>query len=167
MSPDSPIIFVMVGIPGAGKSTAISKLNAKYFVSSDWHIERMAKEQGKTYNEVFSQVAQDATKEMNKDVAFMYKINANFVWDQTNLTKKKRRSILNGVPKNYRKVAVLINTALELAIERNNARDRTIPEHVIHNMYSTLEIPTLDEGFDHIIVFDGYGGLQHYEDKND
>ena len=162
MSRERPIVFVMVGLPGAGKSSAIEKLNAPFFVSSDWQVERLAKKLGKTYNEAFSEVIAEATAEMNRDVSFMYQSGTSFVWDQTNLTVKKRASILRGVPKNYIKTAVFINTPLELAIERNKNRDRTIPEEIIHSMSKHLVKPELEEGFDHVIEFDAFGQITSY-----
>lgn len=152
----------MVGIPGAGKSTAMDKLSAKFFVSSDWHIERLAKQRGQTYKEAFSDVVAEALSEMNRDVDFMLETNSSFIWDQTNLSVKKRATILKRIPKHYVRVAVFINTPLEVAIERNAKRSRTIPEGVIRTMASQLVPPSLEEGFNHIIEFDPYGRVNAY-----
>lgn len=161
MRNDSPIVFVMVGLPGSGKTSTRSLLNAKLFVSSDWHIEQIALKEGKTYNEVFPTAVKVAAKELQKDVDFVLGLNASFIWDQTNLTVKKRAEILKRIPGNYIKVAVFNNTPLDICIERNNKRDRSIPENVIVNMSKSLQPPTIEEGFDHIIEIDVDGKLSY------
>lgn len=162
MSGSNPIVFVMVGIPGSGKSTIKEKLSAKYFVSTDWWVEDLANRLGKTYNEAFNEVIAQATNEMNKDIDFCIERNTSFTWDQTNLTKKKRRSILNRIPNHYIKVAVFVNTVLEVALDRNANRDRSINPSIIEDMYNRIEAPTLDEGFDHVMVFGSRGQLEAY-----
>lgn len=164
MHPDNPIVFVMVGIPGSGKTTSRAILNAKYFVSSDWHIERLAKQQGKSYNEVFDEVAGEAQSEMLKDVDFMIRMNASFIWDQTNLTRKKRKYILGKIPVHYNKVAVFIDVSVNTAIGRNNSRSRTIPEEIIIKMFHSLEPPSIAEGFDGIVTIDEAGNIIGYEE---
>ena len=53
-----------------------------------------------------------------------------------------------------KKIAIWADTPVDVAIKRNNARSRVVPEPVILSMSSTLEIPTKSEGFDKVRRFD-------------
>lgn len=157
----------MVGIPGSGKSTAREILNAKYFVSSDWHVERLANERNLTYQEAFKDVIKEATSELNKDVDFMISTNRSFIWDQTNITKKKRSQVLAKIPSHYNKVAVHVDVPLEVSIDRNDKRDRSIDVSIIHTMNNLFERPSLDEGFDAIMTIDQSGNISRYQQISD
>ena len=49
-------------------------------------------------------------------------------------------------------IAVLVDTPLETCIERQNLRDRKVPEDVIRRMYWNLQGPTKEEGWDEICI---------------
>lgn len=157
-----PIIMILVGLPGSGKSTWINNLvetdDAKHYVvlSSDALIEAYAKSQGKTYNEVFK----DAIKQCEKDLKIMFqdaiKTKRNIIIDQTNLTVKKRTYILSHVPKDYDKIVVHFTADLGIVKERLEKREaetgKHIPWKVVEDMYTRLEVPTLEEGFGQILM---------------
>ena len=105
-----PEILVLIGLPGVGKSTFINKnYNNHVIISSDNIIEKYAKEEGKTYSDVFHNYIGRATSEMKEDFQRAIENNENIIWDQTNLTKKKRRGILNQIPSHYKKIAVVFD----------------------------------------------------------
>ena len=58
-----PLLFMLAGIPTSGKSTYISKLLRDFpdavVISTDDYIEAVARETGKTYNEVFNDNIKD------------------------------------------------------------------------------------------------------------
>lgn len=152
---ENPVIYVLVGIPGSGKSTAraamVAHTASSVVVSSDDYIENFAKSVNKTYNEVFADAVKYTNEHMDRLVKYAIDNNLSIIWDQTNLTAKKRKQILSKVPDSYRKIAVFVDTPVNVALERNSKRSRTIPENIIKSMYMTLEPPTEDEGFDEVL----------------
>jgi len=60
-----------------------------------------------------------------------------------------------------RAVAVWINTPLGQALRQNAQRpdDEVVPEFAIRSVFGLLEAPSLDEGFDEVIVVDGRGDV--------
>lgn len=144
-------IIMMVGMPCSGKSTFIEKFSNKFndyvVISTDNIIEARAKEQGKTYNEIFKDEIKSATKEMNEQLVQAIQNGDNIIWDQTNLTIKSRNSKLSNIPKDYQKVAMYVETDLETVKARNTRPGKIIPESVIDNMWSSIEVPSITEGF--------------------
>jgi predicted kinase len=153
-SADYPEIIVMIGLPGVGKSTVIKRDYPNHtIVSSDDIIEKYAAEEGKTYDQVFQKYIGQASGEMKSVFRRAVQNNENIVWDQTNLSKKKRRGILSQVPRHYRKVAVVFDVSDKVRYERMAQREgKSIPAHVIQSMEKAYQAPTKDEGFDEIRV---------------
>lgn len=153
-----PEIIVLVGLPGSGKSTWIKNTLAKsdldyVVVSSDDEIERMAAADGKTYDDVFQKYIGRATGMMKQNFKDAVNNGRSIIWDQTNMSPKKRRGILQQVPSNYRKIAV----AFEVDDEELNRRltkraetGKTIPPHVIKSMAKSYVPPSKAEGFDEV-----------------
>jgi predicted kinase len=157
---DRPEIIVMIGLPGCGKSTWITQLLEDTdweftVVSSDNEIEKLAEAEGMNYNEGFDRFIGKATHIMKQNFRNAVNKGENIIWDQTNMSKKKRRGILNQVPDGYRKIAVVFElTEDELRrrlAQRVNETGKTIPWGVIKNMASAYSPPTKQEGFD--VVF--------------
>lgn len=151
-----PTLYMLVGIPGSGKSTWIANQafdwNTTRIISTDNIIERRAQEQGKTYSEVFQQEIKSATAQMNAELKQAIKDGANIIWDQTNLTRKARASKLAAVPEEYLKVAVFFPTPDDAELKRRLASrpGKTIPANVVLGMKSQIERPSRDEGFDEV-----------------
>lgn len=153
--------YILVGAPGSGKSTWI-KENAgedMRILSTDDAIEVIAKAQGLTYSDVWSDNIKLATKAMNELFTEYVKDGMNIILDQTNMAVKKRTSVLQRVPKTYKKFAVVFDVPLEelqrRIICRNALTGKNIPNGVLLNMLNTYEKPTLSEGFDEIIEIKG------------
>lgn len=68
--------------------------------------------------------------------------------DATNLRRRDRKPWLCLIAK-YGALAeaVHFDVPVELALTRNRARQRQVPEEVIHQMFAKLQLPTLEEGF--------------------
>lgn len=156
-----PRLYVLTGLPGAGKSTWIATFpfdwSRTVVASSDGHIEKHAKSVGKTYSDVFKDYIPTAIKLMHQDVSDATKQGYDIVWDQTNLSAKARMEKLNAVPDNYEKIAVYFTTPDDKEHTRRlaNRPGKNIPGDVITSMKASMEIPTEKEGFDKIIFVGG------------
>ena len=157
---DTPVIYVLIGVPGSGKSTWSKKLmesSIREFVvvSSDAVIDEIAAEKGLTYSQAFGDYIGLATSKAKQRFREGLNADKDIIFDQTNVSKKKRRGILQQVPKHYRKVAVVFNTEDREVKNRLDKRAKEtgkyIPESVMADMYHRWESPTRDEGFDEII----------------
>jgi tRNA uridine 5-carbamoylmethylation protein Kti12 len=166
-------IKVMVGVPGSGKSSIIEKIikadgyeldstNQKNYcvISTDDIIEREAEKQGKTYNELWETSIKEATKQANETFRLMVAERRNLIWDQTNLVSKKRKAILSQLPKEYYKTAIYVTAPYEIIKERLVKREletgKRISVGILDNMLTTFEMPSLEEGFDKVIIFNSH-----------
>ncbi len=152
-----PKLWMLIGVPGSGKSTWISRQNfdkkTTVIVSTDNIIDQIAKDQNKTYNEVFKNEIKGATAEMNRILDLAVKNKFDIVWDQTNTTKKARASKLSRVTDDYEKIAVFFRTPPRDVLQKRLASrpGKNIPHNVMQSMISMLEYPEFAEGFDSII----------------
>jgi predicted kinase len=152
-----PKAYILVGIPGSGKSTWIENQSfdktQTAIVSTDIHVERYASELGKTYSEVFKDFMPTAVNLMVDDVLDAVENNLDIVWDQTSTTVLTRAKKFRMLPKHYEMIAVVFPTPddLELSRRLNNRPGKIIPQEVIDSMKSQFEEPSEQEGFDKII----------------
>ena len=147
---------MLCGIPTSGKSTYVDKLLAMDYwknsvvLSTDYYIEFYAKEQGKTYNEVFDEHIKEATQMMDKLLKFAIDQGKDIIWDQTNLTAGTRKKKLRRLPPEYHRGVIYFEVSLEEALERNNHREgKFIPKDILKRMWHQFEIPTVSEGFEY------------------
>jgi predicted kinase len=149
-----PTLFVLVGLPGSGKSTYIEEKNLRdnyTILSTDDIIQSVADTAGVTYNEAFSDNIKSATKHVNSLAERARENNNDVVWDQTNLTAKKRKKILDKFP-GYQCIAVTFECPEEIRQERLKSRPgKTIPKHVDDSMKENFEAPKWSEGFDRLL----------------
>lgn len=151
-----PAIYVLVGLPGSGKSTWVKKNQAGCVIaSSDDYIEMVAKKEGKTYEEVFQNTIASAIDHLNDTVSDALREKNDLIVDQTNLTRKKRMQLLKKVPPEYTKIAVVFTVSdseLEQRLTRRGKETgKVIPPEVINRMRNMYTPPSTDEGFDKII----------------
>lgn len=157
--------FVMVAIPGSGKSTFVNreKTPETFIFSTDDYIESRAKEQGKTYSDIFKDTIAQAEMYMSAGLQSALSKGKDVIVDRTNLTEKGRRRILSGVPKDYEKIAILIvppetiRDWAELNLRLGNRPGKHIPEHIMKSMIASYKEPSLAEGFDRIEKYDIWG----------
>jgi len=153
-----PTVYMMVGVPGSGKSTWVANQNFDWnntmVVSTDAIIDRRAAAQGKTYSNVFQDEIKSATAEMNQNLRTAVANKMDVIWDQTNLTAKSRAGKLSQIPNNYTKVAVYFQTPDITELQRRLASrpGKIIPQNIVVGMLSQLQPPTTAEGFDTVIT---------------
>lgn len=143
---------MMIGISGSGKSS-ISHYFADRFgfelVSSDdkrqeWYGDAEDQSHNK---ELFDRL--DAL------VCELLSEGKNVIFDATNISEKSRKRFLAIAKKCKTSVsAFVVHTPIEIAKARNAERDRKVPEFVIDRQYQNFQMPTQEEGFDTVLVFD-------------
>lgn len=162
-------VFVLVGLPGSGKSTYLNFVDDPEFgdtvfvYSTDNVIDQLAVKAGKTYNDVFKDNIKFATELMDNLLTNAILMGADVYWDQTNMSSKKRKSILSKFPKTYRKVCICrvpprdVDEWKELSRRVLSREGKIIPSRVIESMADSYVEPALEEGFDEVLLYDIYG----------
>ena len=151
-----PKCYQLIGVPGAGKSTWITKQEwAKdcVVVSTDEFVEAYAKQQGKTYNEVFDAYMSLAVQLMADKVVKAREEGKDIIWDQTSMSIKSRKRKFNML-RDYEHIAVVFKTPEPDELQRRLASrpGKNIPDHVMKSMMDNFDMPTTDEGFTEIVV---------------
>lgn len=168
--PERPSVTIMVGLPGSGKSFARAEAadgpsGDSYQYSTDDYIEKLAADAGMTYNEGFKDFVKEATAIANKEVAEAIVNERSVLWDQTNMSAKKRKGILSKFGSVYRKECICIlppfTAEQQIELERRLADrpGKDIPDFVMANMLKSFVLPSTAEGFDRILYFDIYGKM--------
>jgi hypothetical protein len=132
-------------------------------ISSDDYIDHEARLQGKTYTEVFDKAVGPANVAIEADAKAAKMLGANVVWDQTNLTVKKRKIILDKF-KDYDKVCVYFpipNDWYNRLDKRAEVEGKLIPHNVLGSMQDCFESPRLSEGFSWIHTPESF--LKYFE----
>ena len=155
-----PNLYVMVGLPGSGKSYWANKLyidNEQLYeptiiLSSDAYRKKLyGDESDQTHNDkVFNALYSDMRKHLLN--------GKSVIFDATNTTLKARRRIFNeirGVKDINHIIAYVICPPIEKCYEQNNMRERKVKNYVIAKFYRSFQFPQKFEGFDMIWVNDG------------
>lgn len=147
-------LYVLVGVPGSGKSTWVK--NQKWakdipVVSTDHFVEEYAKQQGKTYSEVFEEYMPIAVKLMANQALICQANKKDVIWDQTSTSVATRAKKFRMLPEYY-KIAVVFRKPDDEELKRRLASrpGKNVPWSVIEQMHGNWEEPTLEEGFDEI-----------------
>ena len=154
---------MMVGLPGAGKSTAVGIIKERCeaagrdtVITSSDEIRKMIygdpKIQGDK-NEVF--------RIMNRNAIHALQSGSDVIYDATNLSSKRRRGFLKAFSVfDCDMVCVICATPYDKCLERNRQRERSVPEDKILEMYRYWTTPFYNEGWDRIeiIYSDGAAG---------
>lgn len=143
---EKPCLYMMVGIPGCGKSSYANSLGGEVFSSDKLREELWGSEETQGDNhELFS--------ELQRRIRERLKFGATCVHDATNISAKKRASFLRELKGiDCKKICIFMATDIELCLERNEERGRSVPVEVIDRMYRQIEIPQYREGWDEIRV---------------
>lgn len=147
---NNPILAVMVGISGSGKSTFSkglkTSLNAELVETDAIRFELTGSSEDQTQNARVFGVAK-------RRIDNILSHGKNAVIDATSVSVRDRKDWIDIAKKNNAEVrAYFIDTPVDVAKQRNRKRERKVPEEVIDRQASRLQSPTKTEGFDSVIT---------------
>lgn len=142
------VLIVLGGLPASGKST---------------YAEMLA-ESG-----IFQRVCPDLIRKqlygdenIQGDGAKVFKIafreikdygclSENVVFDATNINADRRKKLVEDM-RGYFDIIIFkwFHTPIDICLERNQKRERKVPEDVLWRMFDNFQTPTKDEGWDYI-----------------
>lgn len=149
--------MMLIGPTLSGKSTYIRNNYPKTEVISRDEIV-MEVFGSRDYNLAFKEVDQ---KEVDRVLATRLKeandLKTSVIIDMTNMTVKRRMATLRNFDKDFSRIAVVFPILSEEEytkrnIDRNAKENKWIPPFVIKSMIDSYQEPTLDEGYDRIII---------------
>lgn len=143
---NNPILAVMVGISGSGKSTYANglktSLNAQLVETDAIRVELTGNAEDQSQN---ARVFQVARKRVNDYLAQ----GKNTIIDATSLNVRERKEWIDiGRSNNAEIRAYFIDTPISVCKSQNNKRERKVPEWVIDKQANKLYPPVKAEGFD-------------------
>lgn len=146
-----PILYMLVGLPGSGKSTFATELSyntgAIICSSDEMRITLCGDENSQNKNpDVFTM--------LHKKIKELLKLGRNVIYDATNISSKRRSAFLKTIGHiDCVKKCIIIATPYEVCIRRNLKRQRRVPEAVIKRMYMNWNTPFVYEGWDNILFY--------------
>ena len=148
---DNPTLYILIGVPGSGKSTYAEELYQKSergicLVSSD-QLRKSLYGDESCQNDP-KRVFGIAHRVIKNQLSHGFDV----IFDATNIYKRDRekiiKEILFEVKREIRFVAIYFDTPIETCIARQELRERKVPTKVIEKMARQIDKPTFEEGFD-------------------
>ena len=145
-----PKLIILCGIPGSGKSAYakdyMERNNNTIHLSSDAIREELYGDESIQGNpgEVFTLMQKRAVEALND--------GCNVLYDATNITRKDRAAMIGMCPKFAKIECHIIWAPIEVCIERDAARERTVGKEIIDRMLKRFQSPYYDEGIDEIQI---------------
>lgn len=147
------IFYMLVGLPGSGKThyanEYLKKENATILSSDEIRKVLFKSEEAQWGNSAVF----DA---MNRAAIENLKQRRDVIYDATNINSKRRMALLDQIKKEVKgniffKVTILA-IPYEICVERQQNRERKVPEEVINKMIKNFEVPYYEEGWDEILI---------------
>ena len=145
-----PVLYMMVGLAGSGKSTYANKLSKSKKIEV-FSSDELRKE---LYGDVnFMDKNTELFTELEKRIKNTLLLGNSAIYDATNISAKKRVAFLKYIAKiPCKKICVVVYSTYEDCIRNNSNRERKVPEYVITNMMKSWNTPYYGEGWDEINV---------------
>lgn len=155
-------LIIMVGCPGSGKNYWID--NHKYNLNGSVKIVSRDEIRFSMLSEDDSYFAKEKEvyKKYVNEICDGVKNYDITIANATHLNEGSRSKLFRSIagvahPQNTEIIAMVIKNDLNTCLKQNAYRkDREfVPEDSIRNMYSSLTIPAIEEGFDKIYIYKG------------
>ena len=147
-------LYLVIGLPGSGKSTYIKEHFKDSFIISRDEIRLELKGESSKYfeneKEVFNEFVYRIQIALDKD-------DKNVIADATHINQRSRNKLLNKLKLQDVKIHILfINTPLEKCLERNHNRDESerVPDKFIFDIYKRLELPSHNEKYKYLSIIE-------------
>jgi predicted kinase len=150
-----PRFYLMVGIPGSGKTTYARRYLSQALRISLDDLRLMLT--GVSYQPRWeSRVIAIGHAALEAALARAYAWNQDVLLDATNVTRERRKHYLR-LAEQYRLpvVAVFVPVAVDEAVARDRQRRHPVGEEVVRHYHEQLQPPTGDEGFVEVITANG------------
>ena len=177
-----PFLFMMMGLPGSGKSSYAESIVLSDGVPKIHSSDALRKE---LYGDENSQEHNnDIFCELHKRIKEDLRNGVSVVYDATNINKKRRMAFLkelSNIP--CHRVCIEVMTPYEQCVEQNNKRERKVPGGAIFRMLKNWQPPSYDEGWNKIVtvfnditpstnwtlktLLDGDCGIDDFEQDNE
>lgn len=156
----SPMLIVMVGVPGSGKSSVAKQLAE---VNKDIVIVSSDAIREEFYGDANDQSHNDKVfRVVNKRLKEGLIAEKKVILDATNISKKRRKALLRDL-KYPKSMAIVMAVPEYICKKRDEERDRHVGPDVINRMIKNWCPPHYSEGFDFIsIVYDYDGNANFY-----
>lgn len=151
-------LFIMVGTPGAGKSTYIENhknvLAGTTKVVSRDEIRFSLVAEDEDYFSKEKEVYKEFIRQIKEGIDEHYN---NIFIDATHFNRGSRTKLLRALGTSLKDVevnAIVIKPSLEVTLAQNAQRNKRkyVPECIIRSYYDKFEMPSEEEGFDNIII---------------
>lgn len=131
-------LIILCGASGSGKSTLSQKL------AQEQNLTRISMDELKFFlhSDLLPLVTESLRSGENVIVDALY-------------TKLKWREAILEATKDFqcKRTLIFVDTSLDECIRRNRGRENALPDFVIEYIYNSIELPTLEEGWDEILYY--------------
>jgi len=151
-------IILIIGNYGAGKSYIAKTYFTDRKRINRLEIRQMLKsmtEHGEKWDpNEWDEDIEGLVKHMEYDIICHFlERNQKIIIDNTSLSKKSRKRYVEYALHYKKSIAcIFLNRDINYLLDQNKKRGFPVPEHVIVNLHSKVEPPTLDEGFNLVLV---------------
>ena len=141
------VLIVLGGLPASGKSTyaeILCEINPTFqrvcpdLIRKAFYGDESIQGDGKrVFNTAF------------RDLKEYGSIGANVIFDATNINANRRKALVKEM-RPYFDIIIFkwFHTPIDICLERNQKRERKVPEDILWRMFDDFQTPTRHEGFD-------------------